>query len=278
MVLTNTVDRLAIPTEYINDINGDQLVLQVMKEIYSEDICSMPISENVNICYWIDDEKKAEDIFREEKERFHHGKNKVAIISCNKTFQLPFNEEIKRYYVKNHSLIILVLGYFHYYLNRFPYPEIIVEHNHNKLLNVYRQLLDVYSLQYVATHTGLSKKEIIQIYKYFFMCKPHHQLIMKDRLDELNIQSIRSLCLLPLFQQRFSNNNIIIPLSYDAGLTNFSVQIRSLKDEISKDRKDLMEVKPICMKHAQPPSKKTSMKIYDVQFAEKFDVDPFPLH
>lgn len=275
MLLTKTVENIGIPTEWMKNINNEELTLQILKAIYSENIQFAPFTENANICYWINDEKKAMNMFHKNNSLMH-AKRHLAIVSCDDQVDIPIKDNLEIYHIKNEAIGILVLGYFHFYLKRFPYPEIFYLYNNERSLNLYRQLLDTYSLSYVSKNTGLCKEDIVRIYKYLFMYKPHHHLLLKDEWNEKNIQCIRSISFLPLFQQPYHRENMNIPLSYDYMFSNIRVKIKKQQNKVMKQ--SILDVTPLCPNKLEDICEDTSINLYDIDFAEAFNVDPFPLH
>ena len=215
MMISNTLLSNKISPEWIMNGEKKELTLDILKTIYSDDFTLSPAIKRDSICYWINDEQKANDMLENHYDFFKQDKKITLFVSCDHSLHLMNKDNIEVINMKKDSLDVLVLGYFYHFLQSNPFPQSLC-HGNETCLNAYKELLNSYSISLVMEKTGLSQEKIKHIYNKMYAQQPHHHLMMSNDCNEKNVQTIRSICLLPLFQEEQSGKTMEIPITFDS--------------------------------------------------------------
>src|SRR5699024_5857547 len=125
------------------------------------------------------------------------------------------------------------------------FPKTFLNENERDLIT-YEELLNMYTISFVSEKTGLSKENIQSIYHHLHKQQPHHHLMMSNVRNEKNVQSIRSIYLLPILQENHSEDSCEIPVTFDSVFGKLYFKI----DESNKFRttttRSISKVEKIC--------------------------------
>ncbi|WP_176371449.1 hypothetical protein [Litchfieldia alkalitelluris] len=237
---------------------------KIIHAIYGDNISFSNITSSNSVIIWYSDESKClHEIIRQIKTVKQRKTNVYIIDSTNNSGSSHYENYFS---IKNDSSIPIVLGFFYYYLTRKPLPE----HFSSKCFKTneaYRWLIEQYTLEKVSEWSGLDGRSLSILYKLLYEGTDlHHHLVFPDNHSEVNIQCIRSICLLSSFSPE---NEFIktLPISYDGIDLMGAWHEQRYKGPNITDCYD-----------SKSGYYGNKVNLYDWGFADRFDVDPFPLY
>ncbi|SDZ60738.1 hypothetical protein SAMN05421736_12097 [Evansella caseinilytica] len=254
------------------EINNYQLIEEIIKLTHQCPIVFTSITDAETIFIWLNDDdidikNVIDDIAVKNCDA------EIIIIDASKHNRSISNTHFN---VKKGSEVALVLGFFCFY-NQLSEEELIRQFHGHCALEPFRSLIEAYSLSNVEKWTELKQEKLLLIYQKLVNNKAiHHHLMMGQILNHANVvQAIRAIALLPVFNN-FQTG--FLPLSFD-GQVNDSVPYDfdafRLFDRMGKSIRCMTEKK--CAVELQENNQSFRSLLYNVSFADRFDVDPFPL-